>query len=88
MTTLQGKTALVTGGTLGIGAGIARALAAHGANVIVTGLTQEECDAAEFPAHVLDVRDRDACQKLIAPSTRSTSWRATQASTPKPQSPT
>lgn len=66
MTTLQGKTALVTGGTLGIGAGIARALAAHGANVIVTGLTQEECDAAEFPAHVLDVRDRDACQKLIA----------------------
>lgn len=35
---LQGKTALVTGSTSGIGQGIAEALAAQGANVILNGL--------------------------------------------------
>ena len=34
---LQGKTALVTGSTSGIGLGIVEALAAHGANVILNG---------------------------------------------------
>jgi NAD(P)-dependent dehydrogenase (short-subunit alcohol dehydrogenase family) len=39
MVTLQGKTALVTGGGRGIGAAIARKLAALGAHVIVCGRT-------------------------------------------------
>jgi NAD(P)-dependent dehydrogenase (short-subunit alcohol dehydrogenase family) len=37
---MQGRTALVTGSTDGIGAGIARALAAEGAHVIITGRDQ------------------------------------------------
>lgn len=66
---LDGRTALVTGGTLGIGAGIARTLAKHGARVAVTGLTDDECAAAReqgFVAHTLDVRDAAACRDVVA----------------------
>jgi nucleoside-diphosphate-sugar epimerase len=56
---------LVTGGTSGIGAGIARAFAAHGDRVTVTGATEAEVAralAAEpgLQAQVLDVRDAAA----------------------------
>jgi 3-hydroxybutyrate dehydrogenase len=37
MDTLKGKTALITGSTSGIGLGIARSLAAEGANIILNG---------------------------------------------------
>jgi 3-hydroxybutyrate dehydrogenase len=37
MTTLNGRTAVVTGSTSGIGLGIARALARHGANIMLNG---------------------------------------------------
>jgi 3-hydroxybutyrate dehydrogenase len=50
-TMLSGKTALVTGSTSGIGLGIARALAAQGANVIFNGFG----DAAQIAALVKDV---------------------------------
>ncbi|NQE60527.1 SDR family NAD(P)-dependent oxidoreductase [Caulobacter sp. RHG1] len=43
---LNDKTALVTGATAGIGLEIARALAAEGAKVFVTGRSQDKLDAA------------------------------------------
>ncbi|MDX2148090.1 MAG: SDR family NAD(P)-dependent oxidoreductase [Planctomycetota bacterium] len=43
---LQGKTALITGSTLGIGFASAAALRADGASVIVNGRTQQRVDAA------------------------------------------
>jgi dehydrogenase/reductase SDR family member 1 len=42
MKTLQGKVAVVTGGTYGVGGGIARELADHGAEVYVTGRSISE----------------------------------------------
>jgi len=46
METLRGKVAVVTGGSRGIGLAIARALAAEGVNVSVTGLSDAHLSAA------------------------------------------
>lgn len=65
---LAGRAALVTGGTLGIGFGIAASLRDAAARVAVTGLTDEECAPAReagFPAYVLDGRDRAACAEVV-----------------------
>lgn len=65
---LDQRIALVTGGTVGIGRGIAEVLRTHGANVIVTGVAEDECAEARelgFDAVVLDVRDRTACQSVV-----------------------
>ena len=43
---LNGKTALVTGSTAGIGLAIATALAQEGASVIVNGRTQKRVDSS------------------------------------------
>lgn len=41
---LTGKVALITGSTMGIGEGIARVLAEHGAQVIISSRKQDDCD--------------------------------------------
>ena len=60
-----GRRVLVVGGTSGIGAGIAAAFAALGAEMLVTGATAAEVERATGPATVLDVTDDSAVTTLI-----------------------
>ncbi len=68
-----GKAALITGGSSGIGWGIAEALADDGADVVVTGLTREEAGTAteraagrSIRAVQLDVTDAAAVSGFVA----------------------
>ena len=47
---LTGKTAIITGGTQGLGFGIACALAAYGANVVITARTAKAAPTAAITA--------------------------------------
>ena len=65
------RSVFITGGTSGIGAAIARAFAATGADVMATGATAAEVQAAHAPNagiafEVLDVRDGGAVQARLA----------------------
>ncbi len=67
---MNSRRILVTGATSGIGAGIARAFAALGDEVIVTGATDAEVQAAAaampgIATHRLDVRDGAAVIALV-----------------------
>jgi NAD(P)-dependent dehydrogenase (short-subunit alcohol dehydrogenase family) len=63
------RTALITGGTAGIGLACARLLAAEGAAVIITGRDRErgETAAAKVGARFIaaDVSDLDAVKALV-----------------------
>jgi NAD(P)-dependent dehydrogenase (short-subunit alcohol dehydrogenase family) len=65
-----GRHVLVTGGTSGIGAAVARAFLGEGAHVTATGISRAEVDSAMaemegLRAEVLDVRDGAAVSRLV-----------------------
>jgi 3-oxoacyl-[acyl-carrier protein] reductase len=72
---LQGRTAIVTGGSKGIGKGIAETFAAAGVNVVITGRNQADIDSAvtELAHHpgtvsgvAADVTSQDDCRRVVA----------------------
>jgi 3-hydroxybutyrate dehydrogenase len=73
MGAIDGRVALITGGSRGLGRGIAEALLAEGASVVINGRSEEKgrTALAEMGAgergHFLagDVRRREACQALV-----------------------
>ncbi len=71
MSKLQGKTALITGGSKGIGFGVADALARAGMNVVITARTSVEVESAAARLEgralglVCDVRDYEQQQAVV-----------------------
>lgn len=74
---LSGKTAVVTGGSKGIGKAICQALAAHGANVVVASRKLDACqavvdgiraDGGEATAIACNITHRDDLGKLVEQS--------------------
>ena len=74
MNRLQGKVAIVTGSTSGIGIGIARLYAAEGAQVIVCGRRAEKgqgvvdsivAEGGKAAFHTMDITDPASIEKLV-----------------------
>jgi NAD(P)-dependent dehydrogenase (short-subunit alcohol dehydrogenase family) len=72
---LSGQTALITGGSRGLGQQFARALAAHGADLVLTARCAEDCEAfadelrrtgTRVHCADLDVRDQDSIRACAA----------------------
>jgi ketoreductase len=72
---LNGKVALVTGGSRGIGLAIAQELGKLGAQVVITGTSRETLDSglrtlkdaglSQVSGEVVDVRDQDSVDRLF-----------------------
>jgi acetoacetyl-CoA reductase len=72
---LTGRVAVVTGGSRGIGAAVARALASDAARVAITGLASDRANGSALSAELgadrcrfyeSNVADYDACCRLVA----------------------
>jgi 3-hydroxybutyrate dehydrogenase len=75
---LKGKTALITGSTSGIGLGIAKALAAQGANIVLNGFGDVDGPKAEVAAlgaqvsyHGADMSKPAEIEDMIAHATKA-----------------
>ena len=66
MTTLDGRVALVTGASRGIGAAVARRLASHGTKVGLASRTGDDLGIDEAVARPCDVRDPKQVEEIVA----------------------